>query len=127
MVADGRHVDVTMGWFTTPPSDDRRIDSLLELLAAERERCAIAEGRATELGQQLAIANNHFEWARTRLNQIEAERAMLLGHFLKIPILPMQLARDFEGGDHVPAMGISFEDMGDDAARAEGLDREPEH
>jgi hypothetical protein len=105
--------------------DRRQINELCEMVAAERERCAIAEGRADELAQQLTVAQNNFEWARVRLNQVEAERATLIAHFLKIPIVPMVLAREFESSSALPDLGgVSFDDLGDDAARREGVDHE---
>lgn len=102
-----------------------QVERLTEALMGERERCAIAEGRADELHSSLIVAQNNFEWARLRLNQIETERAMLIGHILKIPIVPMTLAREFDGGSRVPDLGgVSFDDIGDDAARREGVDHE---
>lgn len=102
-----------------------QVERLTEALMGERERCATAEGRADELHSALIVAQNNFEWARVRLNQVEAERALLIGHFLKVPIVPMTLGREFESGAAMPSLGgVSFDDIGDDAARREGVDHE---
>jgi hypothetical protein len=101
------------------------VATLTEALMRERERCATAEGRADELAQALSVAQNNFDWARLRLNQVEAERGLLIGHFLKIPIVPMVIDRTFETGTGMPDLGgVSFDDMGDDAARRDGVDHE---
>lgn len=116
-----------MGWFRTSPTDDGRINSLLEMLAEERERCARAEGIGDQLREQLVIAQNNFEWARVRLNQVEAERSTLVGHMLQLPMTPMVIERAGAASpsEALPIMqGISFDDMGDDEARREGIDHE---
>lgn len=110
--------------FFTAPDNSKAIESLTELLAAERERSARAEGQLDVVHEQLAIAQNNFEWARLRLNQIEAERAVLLEHAMKLPFTALALDRQTNrapfGDTNIP--GISFEDIGDDAARREGVD-----
>lgn len=113
------------------PNDRQQINALMEMLAEERERCARAEGIADQLREQLVIAQNNFEWARVRLNQVEAERAHLITHVLKLPLTPMVIERahapeprDTGVGMPFDLDGISFDDMGDDAARRAGISHE---
>lgn len=107
-------------------AEDKRVESLAELLAAERERSARVEGALDIAQRQLAIAQNNFEWARLRLNQIEAERSALLSALTKVPIAPMVIERaDQIQDDALPqAVGFDFEDVGDDAARRMGIDHD---
>ena|SRR5436190_13236882 len=113
-------------WFNTDQT--KAIDSLMELLADERDRCARAEGALDVAERQLAIAQNNFEWARVRLNQIEAERASLLQALVHVPIQPVAIERPDEpvsAGAGLPnTLGFDFEDIGDDAARHYGIDHE---
>lgn len=104
-----------------------QIDALLEQLAAERERCARAEGALDLAHEQLAIAQNNFEWARVRLNAVEAERAELLRALIKIPLYPTTIEREAPPqtpdltGAVTGALGIDFEDLGDELAGRLGL------
>jgi hypothetical protein len=86
-------------------------------LARERARYLETEKRAD-------IAQNNFEWARVRLNQVEEERATLIATMLKAPIGALEIQRRLtpdqgEGLPHVPD-GL-FDDVGDDVAQSLGL------
>jgi hypothetical protein len=103
----------------------KAIEALTELLAAERERCARAEGALDLAQRQLEIAQNNFEWARLRLNQIETERSAILQALVKVPIVPLAIERaeTTTSGNGLPnTVGFDFEDIGDDAARRLGID-----
>lgn len=112
------------------PDYRSQISSLIELLDHERERCARAEGALDIAHEQLAIAQNNFEWARVRLNAVEAERAELLRALVKIPLYPVSIDREpAPTPEATPAgvplsLGFDFEDVGDDAARRMGIDHD---
>jgi hypothetical protein len=86
-------------------------------LARERERSIAADKRAD-------LAQNNFEWARVRLNQVEQERATLIATLLKTPIAALELERQHipEQGSGLPHLSDAlFDDVGDDVARTLGL------
>lgn len=94
-----------------------------------RERAVRAElqcerARYLETEKRADLAQNNFEWARVRLNQVEDERATLIATMLKAPIGALEIQRRLtpdqgEGLPHVPD-GL-FEDVGDDIATTLGL------
>ncbi len=111
------------------PDYRNQIDSLMALLAEERERTARAEGALDLAHEQLVVAQNNFEWARVRLNAVEAERAELLRALVKLPIYPVSIERETTPESVSPAgvpltVGFDFEDVGDDAARRMGIDHD---
>lgn len=99
---------------------------------ATRERAihtdlARARARYLETEKRADLAQNNFEWARVRLNQVEEERATLIATMLKAPIGALEIQRRLtpeqgEGLPHVPD-GL-FDDVGDDVATALGLEGE---
>lgn len=100
--------------------NDRMIERLHIEAATARERANGAEKRAD-------IAQNNFEWARVRLNQVEQERATLIATMLKAPVGALELERRLtpEQGSGMPKLPDAlFEDIGDDAARALGIDHD---
>lgn len=96
---------------------------------ADRERAVhleLEKMRAAylEVQKRADLAQNNFEWARVRLNQIEEERATLIATLIKAPIGALEIQRRLtpeqgEGLPHVPD-GL-FDDVGDDVAQALGL------
>jgi len=95
---------------------EQRVTDLARELAVARAQLAAAQQRAD-------LAQNNFEWARLRLNQLEGERAALLTHVLKFPIAAMTIERqDAAPGSGVPSVaGLSFDDVGDASAAALGI------
>jgi hypothetical protein len=107
---------------------DRRCRELAQQLA-------ISEARRELLERELAVAHNHFEWARVRLNQVEAERAQLLSGLTKVEftepmirLTPPPVSAFHPTGDDRPAGvgeplgdGNLFEDVGDEEAHRLGL------
>lgn len=86
---------------------------------------ARVQTQLAERTAQLAVAQTNFEWARLRMNQLEHERSQLFAHVLKIPLAPMVVDREPAPPAGIPfglGADMSFEDIGDDAARALGLD-----
>lgn len=98
-------------------------------LAAERAKREAAEQAAT-------IAQNNFEWCRLSLNRAEQQAAELMAHVLRAPVVtPMQIeraattradAKDVLGMGLPSSGNLHFEDIGDEAARAEGAEWDPE-
>ena len=84
-----------------------------------REDLAAVRAERDLLRVQLATSQNHFDWLRTRINVLEAERAQLIekAYGIKVPVpeivrtptSPMELNSDI------------FTDMGDENAKALGL------
>jgi hypothetical protein len=90
-------------------------------LRADLER---EHARYLEVQKRADVAQNNFEWARVRLNQVEEERATLIATLIKAPIGALEIQRRLtpdqgEGLPHVPD-GL-FDDVGDDVAQALGL------
>ena len=87
----------------------------------------------TLLRVQLAVAQNNFEWARLRLNQIEDERSAL---FYRVANITLPVPRIERSGQQSMAetkpfidelmKNISFQDMGDEEAKRLGVDHEKE-
>jgi hypothetical protein len=104
-----------------------QVDQLSRELVAARTENAVLQARVAELTQRADIAQNSFEWCRLRLNHIEQERTLLLSHLLKFPVTTVEIARQtpMRTEDPVASIptldGITFEDMGDDAARLAGI------
>lgn len=111
----------------------------------DEARRDVAEGRQriVDLERSLAVAQNNFEWARVRLNSVEQERALLIEHVTKVRLVVPEITRE-AGGAGVPLQpgkttddtqepglleGLAlpagmFEDMGDQAAAAAGLEHD---
>lgn len=128
------------------------LSTLREDLAAERAARAFAMQRldeekrvraavVEEYRRRLAIAQANFEWLSVAYNRLEAERSQLLLGRLGIVSPPLtvetqhgvgvplghptpaaQTVPDDQTLTDVIASGSLFEDMGDSAARALGLD-----
>lgn len=81
-----------------------------------------------EIEKRALAAELTNDWLRVRLNQAEAERAMLLSRQTALPFTPPVIhpagRETMESG--IPSLmdELSFEDVGDDKARQLGLDDE---
>lgn len=87
----------------------------------------------TLLKTQLAVAQNNFEWARLRLNQIEDERSALFYRIvgMQIPVPRIERSGQQSMAETKPLIdelmkNISFQDMGDEEAKRLGVDHEKE-
>lgn len=137
---------------TLVASQQLQINERLAILAEHRVQVARLETllRAETARADTATAN--FEWNRLMFNKSEQERAVLMQHVLRVPIMPFELAREPVAADDrtrpatssaesgvagppgeatktaigglAAAMGIDFEDVGDDFARALGVTNE---
>jgi hypothetical protein len=103
-------------------------EHVLKLERREQELRIDVEKLRTEILEvrtRAAIAQNNFEWARVRLNQVEQERATLIATMLKAPIGALEIDRRLtpDQGSGMPKLPDAlFEDIGDDAARVLGID-----
>lgn len=118
---------------------DDRLGFVVQLekqLAEAKTAHAMIAAKLSVVETQLAIAQNNFEWARIRLNQIEDERSRLFERVIAVtapfPILHRTDASQVQAPvapppppGQVPAYGVpaefSFEDVGDSEAAALGL------
>lgn len=110
-----------------------------QLDGALRENAVLSAVNGT-LRQQLAIAQNNFEWARERMNQVEQERGILFMRTLNVDLPVPNVARSPEvmptshHGTGLPMpdnprgimdqFGVNFEDVGDDAAAQLGIEHD---
>jgi hypothetical protein len=104
-------------WIAEHEARERAIHTAL---AREREKSAETTKRAD-------LAQNNFEWARLRLNQVEQERSTLLASMLKAPIGALEIERrltpaEGAGMPHIP--DALFEDVGDEAASQLGVEHD---
>ena len=105
-------------WLPTKAFDLFRIskdsvDSLREELSAIRAERDI-------LKVQVNVANNHFDWLRLRINQLEIERAQLLEKATGIKTAIPEIVRTPSNIDTM-LNNFSFEDVGNEAAKKLGL------
>jgi hypothetical protein len=84
-----------------------------------REDLAAVRAERDLLKLQLATSQNHFDWLRTRINILEAERAQLIekAYGIKIPV-PEIVRTPINSPELNSAV---FEDIGDEAAKILGL------
>lgn len=89
---------------------------------------ATVRGKNAELEKRALAAEITNDWLRARLNQVEAERAMLLSKQTGIPFgAPVITPAGSDSvGDGTAGLldDLSFEDVGDERARQLGLDDE---
>jgi hypothetical protein len=95
-------------------------------LAALRADLIEQRTRATVLSEQAATHRTQTAFLIARINQLEKERAIMVRHITKleipIPELAAVPAPALDQAAVLSAMGSAlFEDMGDDAARQQGV------
>jgi|PlaIllAssembly_1097288.scaffolds.fasta_scaffold00765_11 hypothetical protein len=86
----------------------------------------VLRGRNLELEKRAVAAEITNDWLRARLNQVEAERSILLSKQVGVPFgAPVihTAAPPFEG-EGIPSIGdeLSFDDIGDEKARQLGME-----
>jgi hypothetical protein len=98
---------------------------LFERLMTEKAR---AEGAAQQLANRAVAQETTIDWLKIRLTQIEYERAQLINNYMgvKIPVPEFDRAATPEPSVVTAAQvlnqTIDFGDVGDETARALGLD-----
>jgi hypothetical protein len=89
------------------------------------EKVADAQGAASALKNELDKRDVTIDWLRTRVNQLEKERALLMRERtgLNIPIPEIAPAQQVTGSRMSGIMAIDdlFEDIGDAEARKQGI------
>lgn len=98
---------------------------LFERLLTEKAR---AEGASHTLAHRIVSQDATIDWMKVRLTQLEYERAQLINNYMGIKLPVLDIAREVVSeksqltAEQVLNQTISFDDIGDDAARASGLD-----
>ena len=97
-------------WFKISQESVNELRSEVLALRAERD----------VLKQQLTTTNANFEWLRTRVNQLEIERAGLLEKATGIKTAVPEIVRSHSQLDTM-LNNFTFEDVGEDMAKRLGL------
>lgn len=87
---------------------------------AQREELAQVRAERDSLKAQLATTQANFEWIRTRVNQLEIERAQLIEHQFGIKTAIPEISRT-TSKDFLTFNSDLFEDVGDDKAKELGF------
>ena len=106
-------------WLPTKAFDLFKISR--DTVDAQREELAAIKAERDGLKTQLATTQANFEWIRTRVNQLEIERAQLIekAYGIKTPV--PEIARSQTVKDFLGFNSNLFEDMGDEKAKEAGL------
>jgi hypothetical protein len=106
----------------------RRLEELVLQLRIEN---GALHAKVAEIEKSRAIAQNNFEWARLRMNQIEEERSALFYRVANIQLPAMAIERSGRESmaETKPLLdeimkNITFDDVGDEVARKLGVDHE---
>lgn len=103
--------------------------TLFERLLSEK---AFAEGQAHALAHRVIAQTAATDWMQVRLTQLEYERAQLIHNYMGIKMPVLEIAKDVPversvlSVEQVLNQTISFDDIGDDAAKEQGLDWDSE-
>lgn len=73
------------------------------------------------LKQQLLVAQNNFEWSRTKVNSLEMERTALMEVAYKIKLPTPQIMKVPTVDPTYDPKNFSFEDIGNDMSKIVGL------
>ena len=92
---------------------------------------SVQRGKAAVLANRLIAQDATIDWLKVRLTQLEYERATLINNYMGVKIPVPELIKDSEIHPQVTAEAIlnatlDFGDIGDDAAKAQGLDWDAE-
>jgi vacuolar-type H+-ATPase subunit D/Vma8 len=101
---------------------------LFERLLTDKAR---AEGQALTLAQRITAQDATIDWMKVQLTKSEYERAQLIQNYMgvKIPVIEMTKTEPSDEKltvEKVLAATVDFSDIGDDAAKAMGLDWDSE-
>lgn len=75
----------------------------------------------TEQARQIAAQQATIDWLMVRVTQVEKERAQLFERYTGIKLAVPEITRAPETRPHAFDSPVSFQDIGDAAAGAEGL------
>ena len=101
---------------------------LFERLLTDKAR---AEGQALTLAQRIAAQDATLDWLKVQLTKSEYERAGLIQNYMGVKIPVMEFATEISAEEKVTAekvlaATIDFSDIGDEEAKAQGLDWDAE-
>jgi hypothetical protein len=102
--------------------------TLFERLMTEKAR---AEGAAATLAQRITAQDAAISWMQVRLTQLEYERAQLINNYMGIKLPVLEIAKTETAAPLITTetllnQTVSFDDIGDEAAKAMGLDWDSE-
>ena len=92
-------------------------ESFLDL----KERNAKLEAELSATKSELGTTKSHFSWLTTRVNSLELERAALLKAAYNISVPAPEIGQHLPVDPSFDPRNFSFEDVGDQAAKAMGL------
>ncbi len=117
MFIPGRVVD----WFESlRRSADRQADLTEQLLTQLREELAAVRAERDALRLQAERDRSNIDWFKARVNQLELEKAAAFKKAFGIDLPVPEIVR--RPPIDPASLSISFEDIGDEAARALGLE-----
>jgi hypothetical protein len=107
-------------WFTGLKADaDLNAQVAKEALTSLREELATVRGERDTLKIQVVTNEVHLDWMRTKVNQLEYERAQLIRIAYNIDIPVPELVK--QPVKEELFKNFSFDDIGDTRAKALGL------
>lgn len=102
---------------------------LFERLIGGRDQ---ALGQAQELARRVIAQDTTIDWMKVRLTQLEYERAQLIHNYMGVKLPVLEITKDIPversplSVEQVLNQTINFDDIGDEAAKAQGLDWDSE-
>lgn len=97
-------------------------------LAADSEQKQQVEGALRILAEQNKVLQVNLDWLRTRVSQLERERALMLYKFtgVKIETPEFQPVVAPDAADMLNAVNAMFQDVGDEQAARLGIEHLPD-
>ena len=97
-------------------------DQVLALVHNLEKSIAASEGIRQTYAEQNKVLQAHFDWLRTRVNQLEHERAQLLFNYTGVKIAVPEVVQQKPPEIHgTPLNEALFADMGDTEAAKQGV------
>ncbi len=96
------------------------LEQLRKEIEVLKTNVAAKETEIASLKLQNATSNNHFDWLRLRVNQLEQERAQLVEKAYGIKIAVPEVVRQ-PAANALQLNSTLFEDLGDENAKTLGL------
>lgn len=98
-----------------------------ELFERLIEGRAKAEAQANVLANRIIAQDVTLDWLKVRLTQLEYERAQLINNYMGVKIPVPELVKEEQThpmitAEQVLGATIDFSDIGDEAAKTQGLD-----
>jgi hypothetical protein len=103
----------------------KHYDDLIEAKGALAARVSAFEAETNALRAQVIAQQTAADWYRVRLTQLEYERAQLIQRYMGISVPVPQFDKSVDDRPD-PNQTIDFNDVGDDVAKALGIDWNPD-